>query len=403
MKSAFRSTDSSREKIKILKLLPKEWSFSDIKQEFDDENTSCNNYLIEEAKKNTVFGIERLVGRPSMGIEVKNKIINFFVNDDVARPFPGLKDCISIKLPDGKREKRQKRLLLDPLEILHKKYLETCAIDDEKVSLSFFKSLRPKECVFAGDASAANTCVCVIHENMNFLVQALHKTESFNDEANTPRDLLRVLRSKVLCKEPSEACFLRNCDNCETDSMVTYVLKKMDESNISTVKFSLWVTSPQCEIITSEEEVDNFIDRFNHQLGKFIIHHFKVEKQKQFIELKKITLKPGEEILCQMDFAEKYTCFIQNAPQSCYWDQKQVTIHPFVIFKRNSDNSKTEISNIIVISNVKKQNTTTVHAFQEKLMPILTEKIPNLKKIIYLSDGCAEQYKNNFFFKSYPS
>lgn len=47
-----------------------------------------------------------------------------------------------------------------------------------------------------------------------------------------------------------------------------------------------------------------------------------------------------------------------------------------------------------------KHDTTSVYAFQKKIMPLLKEKFPDLEEIIYLSDGCAGHYKNKKNFKN---
>lgn len=38
--------------------------------------------------------------------------------------------------------------------------------------------------------------------------------------------------------------------------------------------------------------------------------------------------------------------------------------------------------------------TSTVHAFQQKLISYLKAENPNITKVMYMTDGCAEQYKN---------
>ena len=40
------------------------------------------------------------------------KVQNFYLREDISRMLPGKKDYVSVKLADGKREHRQKRLLL---------------------------------------------------------------------------------------------------------------------------------------------------------------------------------------------------------------------------------------------------------------------------------------------------
>lgn len=93
----------------------------------------------------------------------------------------------------------------------------------------------------------------------------------------------------------------------------------------------------RCEIISKEDDVDEFLESLENHTKKYITHQFKVEKQVRFIRLKKESLVEGQEIMCQMDFAENYACVIQDAIQSHYFARPQVTIHPFVVYYKKDN------------------------------------------------------------------
>lgn len=394
LKSAFSKTDAEVDKIEILKLLPRRWTYVKIKSHFED----ATQHLITESKKYDL-GIQPLskAGRPSHDSDIQNNIVNFYLRDDISRPFPGLKDTISIKPPNGVRQNYQKRLLLAPLDTLHKQYLDSCKNDQEKVSFTSFWKLRPKQCVYTNDSSAMNVCVCMIHENMKFMVDGLIKTDCFND-LNTDVSLNTFLTNKVVCNDSTEACYLRSCEECSSTNMIDFVAERLDDRNIDQIKYCFWTISPRCAIITKEDSINDFLENLQSHTEKFVVHQFKVEQQTKFIRMKKDLLVEKKEIMCQMDFAENYSCVIQDSIQSHYFVRPQVTIHPFVVFYK--DESSIKVLNFIVIANIKKHNTTAVYAFQKKLLPKLKEKFPELEKIIYLSDGCAEQYKNKSNFKN---
>lgn len=288
-------------------------------------------------------------------------------------------------------------MLLGKLTDLHDQYLETCNAEEEKVSLASFTRLRPKECVFAGDSSAQNVCVCMIHENTKFYIQGLITTGCSEDNSDV---FCKKLTQLMICDEPTEACFLQECDHCDVSKMAEFVIKKLDDNNIETIKFSLWVTTPRCDVTTQEMEVDEFVDCLQHQLKKFIVHKFKVQKQTTFIEQQKQKLKPNKTVMCQLDFAENYSCEIQNAIQGAYFSKQQVTVHPIVAYHRADENSKPININFIFISDVTTHNTILVYAFIRKLIEVLKERFPDLEAILFLSDGCAEQYKNKANFKN---
>lgn len=122
---AFLEAETTKEKVNLVKLLPKSWSFEEIKLRCD----GVTDHIIKSAKEggSLSMGII-LIGRPSKGEEVKAKVIDFYLDDETSRPFPGRKDCISVKMPNGKRENLQKRLLLAPIQTLFNKYVQKQAI-----------------------------------------------------------------------------------------------------------------------------------------------------------------------------------------------------------------------------------------------------------------------------------
>ena len=331
-------------------------------------------------------------------IGVQDKVENYFLRDDVSRPFPGLKNKISIKLSNGVRQHFQKRLLLAPLETLHKQYIDMCQNEQDIISFTSFWKLRPRQCVYSDDSSAMNVCVCMIHENMKFMFDALNKTNCFRDSPMTS-NLDSFLINKILCKDSTDDCYLRSCEECNSKNIIDFVAEHLDKHNIEHIKYCFWIISPRCEIINKEDNVNDFLENLQVQAEKFIVHKFtQVEQQTKFIRMRKESLVPQKELMCQMDFAENYSCVVQDAIQSHYFVRPQVTIHPFVIFY--NDESTLKVLNFVVIADIKKHNTISVYAFQKKLLFLLKNKFPELEKIIYLSDGCAEQYKNKSNFKN---
>jgi hypothetical protein len=144
-------------------------------------------------------------------------------------------------------------------------------------------------------------------------------------------------------------------------------------------------------LLTITQGVDEFLDCFFDQLKSLLPHHFvSKEQSKQFKKLKE-DLQEGE-VLVVCDFAENYTCIIQDSVQSYYWDTTQVTLHPFVAYYKSDGELK--CVNFVIVSDHMKHDISAVYTFQCKLIAFLKEFLPNLKKVIYFSDGAAQQYKN---------
>ena len=54
-------------------------------------------------------------------------------------------------------------------------------------------------------------------------------------------------------------------------------------------------------------------------------------------------LKPGEAVVIG-DFSENYTFVIQDAVQGYHWSNDQVTLHPFVAYFRQTEDSAEVLS-----------------------------------------------------------
>lgn len=288
LKNLISETKDTASKILLLRALPKDWSQADIM-----EHVGCTSYLINKSKNNETTVTPKR-GRPSIKPTVVEKVIAFYLNDSVSRPFPGMKEKISVKNINGKRENRQKRLLLKTLEELYNDFKPSCT-DEEQISLSSFMRLRPKECVFATDSAAHNVCVCSIHKNTELMITALKKTTAFNQTSEEDNgELLQFLYHKMLCEPPSEACILRECARCniknnnikktKPEEMVDWLTTKLDEQEIETITYNMWLTSPGCDYIETTEHIDNFADRLKQQLEKYIPHDYKKEKQYAFVK-----------------------------------------------------------------------------------------------------------------------
>lgn len=114
----------------------------------------------------------------------RERVQKFYLSNDVSRIMPRMKDCVSV-VENGKKLQKQKRLLLFNIHDLHTKF--EAAFPDEKIGLTKFQALRPRECISAGPSGTLNVCVCKIHQNMkvqfNGFKNELKKRESFSPKA----------------------------------------------------------------------------------------------------------------------------------------------------------------------------------------------------------------------------
>ena len=80
--------------------------------------------------------------------ETKQAVVNFYLDQEMARCLPGRKDVVVVRMSDGQKETKQKRLLLSNLNEAYCAFSK--GLPEVKVGFSMFAELRPKEVVLAG-------------------------------------------------------------------------------------------------------------------------------------------------------------------------------------------------------------------------------------------------------------
>lgn len=80
--------------------------------------------------------------------------------------------------------------------------------------------------------------------------------------------------------------------------------------------------------------------------------------------------------------------------QGFHWETSQATLHPFVVYYREEVGGELKSLSVCIISDDREHVTGTVHAFQKAMLEKVKLHLPQLKNIIYFSDGAAGQYKN---------
>lgn len=105
-------------------------------------------------------------------------------------------------MKDGEIEKVQSRLVLMNLEEAFLEFKEKKS--EDKIGISKYASLRPKECVLAGSTHGMHTtCVCIYHQNVKLIFDSLKSQYDLRSEnVEGYRDLM----AKMMCHEPTEKC-----------------------------------------------------------------------------------------------------------------------------------------------------------------------------------------------------
>lgn len=104
------------------------------------------------------------------------------------------------------------------------------------------------------------------------------------------------------------------------------------------------------------------------------------------------------EVVALMDFGKNYKHFSQASVQSDYFGARQTTIHPVVLYHKNSTN-ELQHQSMIFLSEHLDHSAQFVRRVMMQLMPFIRTIVPNLMKITYCTDGSAQNYKNRYIFE----
>lgn len=373
-------------RVSILTILPKHWTLQKIMDEF-----GSSYRMARKAKQlrdtNGVLSFPVAKHGKNLPLQTIENVINFYQNDVNSRMMPNKKDKVVVRF-DGEKKEEQKRLLLNDIKNLHNQFKKE--FPAHPIGLTKFAELRPKWCVLAGSAGTHNVCVCTIHQNFKAMIDAINLAKISNNNLKDDKDCLNY----VLCKEPAPKCYLNGCKSCpQFDKFSAYVETLMEDHNIEQVIFSTWQSTDRCTLIKECLPSQEFIESLCSRLKKLLPHHFIAKEQSKFISEKKKNLTKHE-VLVQLDFSENYAYVAQNAAQGFHYNNNQCTIFPAVVYYKSED----EIKHISTLSMSEciTHDATAVYCMQKKLVDEIRKLKPRVKKIIYVSDGAKQHFKNRF-------
>ena len=102
------------------------------------------------------------------------------------------------------------------------------------ISRVSFAKLRPKF-VLPKNCLAHRICICIIHENVSLLLEAL--SSHVQGLANN----LDTFLSKLVCNQHKEFCMMSLCDKCGNKFKVNILNKVSDKK--TTIKWHQWVNT----------------------------------------------------------------------------------------------------------------------------------------------------------------
>lgn len=318
----------------------------------------------------------------------------FYLNDEISRPSPNTNDVITVTESGLKRKISIKHLLFSVKEV-HGMFLKEHP--EAKVGISKFFELKPEH-VRSYTKMPHNVCVCLIHENLRCALKALQKAHQIFSQIKSDNEM----HLNFTCPDPTVECFTSQCELCN-GSKIFRLLEIEIENLFQTVAWMKWVKVDQkrkddktnnCNIekVKKIGTIRELLDEIYDQAPDFLDHQFikmsQATKSREMIERAMQDISDSAVII--VDFAEKFKCIQQNAPQSAHYGQTPVSIFTVAIYHRGFHPKA-------IASDCEKHCKEVVLSYIDEIL----EKLPSsVKRVDIWSDNATSQFKNQYIMNS---
>ena len=318
----------------------------------------------------------------------------FFFSDEISRASPNVSDFVTVERNGQKVQLSVKHLMYSLKETFGMFKEENPGI---KIGISKFKELRPDN-VLSFSKLPHNICVCQIHENLRCCLKSLSRCDPLFSNILTDYGMYK----NFVCTTYSEKCFDNCCEDCQHSAKLKEMAQSL-QNRAQNVKWMKWVkvqkgdgqevTTPYCNIekVQKNGSIEELLQEIYDQAVDFLDHEFiKLKQSKSSESMIKVAMSENSEnaVIC-CDFAEKFKCVQQNAPQSAHYGQTPVSLFTIALYHHG-------IQSIVIASDFEKNTKDTVLAYLQTVMTILPATVKNVD---IWSDNAGSQFKNQFIME----
>ncbi len=290
--------------------------------------------------------------------------------------------------------------MTDTMKNLHRKFLLENV--SSKLSYTLFCRMRPYWVVHPTIADR-DTCLCKVHENLEFIVEKLHGLKLLE------RTELESLAEETCCNPTFKPCMYAECKNCKLQDLkiqsgydgqtqvscvqwTTETVLREKKSGDSKEKLPVNITVKR----EMESSLEDLIETFQKQLKKFKRHLFNIKTQFNYYRELKKNMKSNE-CLIHIDFSENYSCKFHKEIQAVHFasSHQQATLHTGVLYIGGEEDHLC----FTTISPCKEKGPPAIWAHLSPVLNHLKETCPTVSIIHFFSDGPCSQYrqKGNFY------
>ena len=289
------------------------------------------------------------------------RVASFLCNPNNSVQFPSKRDHINGQVLYG---------LTHSMDSLFQKYLiHQRLIHEELVSRTTFFRARPK-CVRTIEFTERRQCLSKDCANIALVCSVVPGLPK------SPRDVPNLADEDITqCIQDirSEPVKLRQWRKCVVMS-----------------KGRVFKKTKLVDLTMKKDEISDLLGGTN--IEKFRNHCARISTQNQAVELLRNTLQPHREAAVQMDYSENWSAKYPDEISGVYYDKAQTTLHPMVVHYH--DGEKLKHKSYVRVSSVSQHTVPTIYSFIFKLMVDLTQILPDLEIIHFITDGPSSQYRN---------
>ena len=320
--------------------------------------------------------------RPFKRVDMKEKLCKFYTRDDNSRLKADKNATIT-----RKGEKRQIRLLKDDLKTLHKKY----QLEGNKISYSLFCKLRPFWVVRPTEKDRS-TCLCKIHENMNFKIKSCYAQNMINSKDPN------ILMKSITCDTHDKYCMYRECKKCEKLQLEAENITEEQVNWFEWTNKRIEKGGPSPKIITmnvkekKQGSKEILAEELNKDLQRACRHIFNINHQYQAMALLKEKMADTEALI-HIDFSENYNTKYESEIQSMHFgaSKRQIGLHTGVAYIGH------DTYPFCTASDCLRHGPAAIWAHLEPFIHHIKTLRP-ISVIHFLSDGPTTQYRNKMNF-----
>ncbi|CAF1461704.1 unnamed protein product, partial [Adineta ricciae] len=312
-----------------------------------------------------------------------DEVVKFYREDGISRASSNFKDTIKI---NGQSV---------AVHFLEMTVLDAYRIFNEQhpglVARSTFNALRPRE---VKTATPHDTCICIIHENIDLLLKAWNnhyqKCAGTATLSATNKINMKDLINQMVCTDSNEKCFSGKCNNCSSENIRDILAGNSMVDLDKECSWTLWKkVNNKFDLQQMFDSVESLISEIEERWPSFLLHTHINREQCEFIKDLRSKSTNASFVVAQIDFSMNYTLIRQREVQQGFFSQHQVSL--FTIHLTIGDEHK----NLAIISNYMEHTTAFVHCAQKILVDFIKKNFPLVKKINYVSDGASAHFKNN--------